>query len=151
MRLLGRRQLVEILRQFDDERRSVPALASHANSAAMIADHRLNDRKAKSGTMRFTGVIGCEDSFAFLGGKARARVRNFNVSVIVVLSSAQGQRSAVGHCIHGVEYEIRDHAMQKFRIGSDWFNRFRQLKFTFDGWPSGCSKLYLEKVYCILR
>src|SRR5271170_6763425 len=104
--IVPRRFVAGIARQFNHERRAFTRLTSNADPAAVIADHRLNDRQTEPRAMRLTRVIRSKEALALFWRESGPGIRDFDVTQSPVLSRTQPERAALRHSIHRIQNEI---------------------------------------------
>src|SRR2546430_2779838 len=129
-------QCIWISWQLDYECCSPSRLALNTDSAAVIADHRLHDRQPQSCAVLFSCVVRSENAFALFWRQARAGVGDFDDDFPVFAIAAQGQRAAIGHGVHGIEYEIRERAMHEFRVRCDCSEFVIEIEMAGNRWAA---------------
>ena len=111
--------------------RRCPA-AFYGDGSGVVGDDGLNDGQAEAGAVFLGGVVGGEEALTFFGRHAGAGVRDADFNFAVEWFCGEGERSAVGHGVHGVEDEIAECAMKQLGIGVEGHGLGRELDVEFD-------------------
>ena len=89
-------------------------------------------------------VIGREDALALFAGQARAGISDLDDNFLIFAMAAQSDGPPLGHGVHRVEHQVRNGAMQQFRISSDRLNILIQFEFALNGCFACGRKLRLK-------
>ena len=96
--------------------------------------------------MLLASVIRSEDALAFFASQAGSSVGDFHDDLAVGSFRAQSERAALRHGVHRVKHQVRDRAVQQFRVGRDGRNPLVKFEFACDRRASGCLQLRLKKL-----
>lgn len=85
----------------------------------MVAHNRLHDREAETCAVWLAGVVRRKQLRGFFRRQATAGISNLDSHRSCLLLCAYCEAASTGHGFNGVQNQIREHAVQEFRIGHD--------------------------------